>query len=42
MTLWIFSANISPRAPPNTVKSWEKTHTLRPSIVPKPVMTPSV
>src|SRR5436190_1204642 len=29
MILWIFSANTSPRAPPNTVKSWLNTHTLR-------------
>ena len=28
--MWIFSANTSPRAPPNTVKSWLKTNTLRP------------
>ena len=42
MSLWIFSANTSPRAPPNTVKSWLNTKTLRPSIVPQPVMTPSV
>jgi hypothetical protein len=42
MILWIFSANTSPSAPPKTVKSCENTHTLRPSMVPKPVMTPSV
>ena len=42
MTLWIFSANTSPRAPPKTVKSCAKTKTLRPSTVPQPVMTPSV
>ena len=42
MTLWIFSANTSPRAPPKTVKSWLKMQTLRPSTVPKPVTTPSV
>ena len=42
MTLWIFSAKTSPRAPPNTVKSWLKMQTRRPSIVPKPVTTPSV
>ena len=42
MTLWIFSAKTSPRAPPKTVKSWEKTKTLRPSTVPQPVTTPSV
>ena len=34
--MWIFSANTSPSAPPNTVKSWEKTKTLRPSMVPQP------
>jgi len=37
----IFSPNTSPRDPPKTVKSWENTHTGRPSIVPKPMMTPS-
>ncbi len=42
MTLWIFSANTSPSAPPKTVKSCENTKTLRPSMVPQPVMTPSV
>ena len=42
MILWIFSPWVSPSAPPKTVKSWEKTQTFRPSIVPKPVMTPSV
>ena len=42
MTLWIFSANTSPSAPPKTVKSWLKTNTLRPSTVPQPVTTPSV
>ena len=42
MTLWSFSANTSPRAPPITVKSWAKTNTLRPSMVPQPVITPSV
>ena len=42
MSLWIFSANTSPRAPPNTVKSWLNTKTLRPLIVPQPVTTPSV
>src|SRR5205085_8736930 len=42
ITLWTFSAKTSPREPPNTVKSWEKTHTLRPSTVPQPVMTQSV
>ena len=31
ITLWIFSANTSPSAPPNTVKSWLNTNTLRPS-----------
>ena len=42
MTLCTFSANTSPRAPPKTVKSCAKRNTLRPSIVPQPVMTPSV
>ena len=42
MILWIFSANTSPSAPPKTVKSCEKTQTFRPSMVPKPVITPSV
>ena len=42
ITLWIFSANTSPNAPPKTVKSWLKTHTRRPSMVPNPVTTPSV
>ena len=42
ISLWIFSANTSPSAPPNTVKSWLKTNTLRPSTVPHPVITPSV
>ena len=41
MTLTIFSANTSPRLPPKTVKSWLKTKTLRPSISPWPVTTPS-
>ena len=42
MTLWVFSANTSPSAPPNTVKSWLATNTLRPSMLPQPVMMPSV
>ena len=42
ISLWIFSAKTSPRAPPKTVKSCENTNTLRPSTVPHPVMTPSV
>ncbi len=42
MTLWIFSAKTSPSAPPNTVKSCANTNTLRPSMVPQPVTTPSV
>ena len=42
ITLWIFSANTSPSAPPNTVKSWLKMNTLRPFTVPQPVTTPSV
>ena len=33
--------NISPRDPPKTVWSWEKTPTGRPSMVPRPVTTPS-
>ena len=41
MTLHIFSAMTSPREPPKTVKSCEKTHTRRPSIVPWPVTTAS-
>src|SRR6187401_42742 len=34
MTLQIFSAKTSLSEPPKTVKSWEKTNTLRPKIVP--------
>ena len=34
ITLVIFSPYTSPRDPPNTVKSWEKTQTMRPSMVP--------
>src|SRR3954471_18635973 len=41
MTLPIFSPMTSPSQPPKTVKSWEKTHTGRPSIVPWPVTTAS-
>ena len=41
MILTIFSAITSPSEPPKTVKSWEKTHTRRPSIVPWPVTTAS-
>ena len=41
MILHIFSAMTSPSEPPKTVKSWEKTHTRRPSIVPWPVTTAS-
>jgi hypothetical protein len=41
ITLTIFSANASPSDPPNTVKSWEKMATGRPSTVPQPVTTPS-
>ena len=41
MTLHIFSAMTSPSEPPKTVKSWLKTHTRRPSIVPWPVTTAS-
>jgi hypothetical protein len=42
MTLHTFSAKTSPSEPPNTVKSWLNTKTLRPSMVPHPVITPSV
>ena len=41
MTLQIFSAYASDSEPPKTVKSWLKTKTSRPSIVPWPVTTPS-
>src|SRR5438128_2646591 len=41
MILTILFACISPRLPPKTVKSCEKTKTVRPSIVPWPVTTPS-
>ncbi len=41
ITLMIFSPKTSPSEPPKTVKSWAKTHTGRPSIVPCPVTTPS-
>jgi hypothetical protein len=41
MILHIFSAMTSPSEPPNTVKSWLKTQTRRPSIVPWPVTTAS-
>ena len=41
MILHIFSAMTSPSEPPKTVKSCEKTHTRRPSIVPCPVTTAS-
>ena len=41
MTLQIFSAYASDNEPPNTVKSWLKTKTVRPSIAPWPVTTPS-
>ncbi len=34
MTLQIFSPNTSPSDPPNTVKSWANTATVRPSTVP--------
>ncbi|COV80682.1 Uncharacterised protein [Mycobacterium tuberculosis] len=33
-TLTIFSPYTSPRLPPNTVASWLKMHTSRPSMVP--------
>ena len=41
MTLHIFSAITSPSEPPKTVKSCEKTQTVRPSILPWPVTTAS-
>ena len=41
ITLQIFSAWVSERDPPKTVKSWEKTYTSRPLIRPYPVTTPS-
>ena len=41
MILQIFSACASESEPPNTVKSWLKTKTSRPLIVPWPVTTPS-
>ena len=41
MTLQIFSPMTSPSEPPKTVKSWLKTQTWRPSIVPWPVITAS-
>ena len=34
ITLQIFSAKTSERLPPKIVKSWEKTKTFRPRIVP--------
>ncbi len=34
MTLQIFCAYTSPREPPKTVKSWEKTQTFRPEHLP--------
>lgn len=42
MILQIFSAYAFDRLPPKIVKSWLKTNTSRPSIVPWPVTTPSV
>src|SRR5579872_73785 len=41
ITLQTFSAKAPERLPPNTVKSCEKMQTWRPSMVPKPVTTPS-
>src|SRR5665647_353166 len=41
ITLVIFWPCASPREPPKTVKSWEYTHTWRPSTVPWPTTTPS-
>ena len=40
MTLTILSPITSPSEPPNTVKSCEKTHTRRPSIVPMTTASP--
>ncbi len=41
INLQIFSALLSEREPPKTVKSWAKTKTGRPSIRPCPVTIPS-
>ena len=41
ITFPIFSPITSPSEPPKTVKSWEKTATGRPSMVPWPVTTAS-
>ena len=41
ITLQIFSAKTSLSEPPKTVKSWLKTKTRRPKIVPYPVTTAS-
>ena len=41
ITLHIFSDMVSDSEPPNTVKSCANTYTRRPSMVPKPVTTPS-
>ncbi len=41
MILTILAANASPSEPPKSVKSCENTATRRPSIVPRPVITPS-
>jgi len=41
ISLQIFSPITSPSEPPKTVKSWLKTQTWRPSIVPWPVITAS-
>ena len=41
MILQIFSAWVSDKDPPNTVKSWLYTYTIRPLMVPHPVTTPS-
>ena len=41
MTLMIFSPATSPSDPPKMVKSWLKTATLRPWMVPTPVTTAS-
>ena len=41
MALTIFWPYTSPSEPPKTVASWLNTATLRPSMVPVPVITPS-
>src|ERR1041384_6601500 len=41
ISLTILAACVAPSAPPNTVKSWAKMHTARPSMRACPGMTPS-